>query len=139
MFFTACPFRGTIPRQLGVRDGIGGSFLTPMGSRLVATVPFPTGVEAIERVKPHLYVKGQDYRDGGIERTGAIAEEERAVERHGGRLVFTNEMEFSSTKPLNEFFRVPEDNPQITQMNTDKRRRIGGSGSTSAYICVVCE
>jgi len=73
----------------------------------VAVCPFPTGVEAIERIKPDLYVKGQDYRDRRADVTGAIVEEERAAQRHGGRLVFTDEVPFSSTKLLNEFFLAP--------------------------------
>lgn len=75
----------------------------------VATCPFPTGVEAIEAVKAHVYVKGQEYRDRGADLTGAIVEEEQAVAKHGGELVFTNEFQFSSTKLLNEFFTVLSD------------------------------
>ncbi|RME38630.1 MAG: cytidyltransferase [Planctomycetota bacterium] len=75
----------------------------------VATSPWPTAVETIERIKPHYYVKGQDYRDRKSDRTGAIVEEEHAVRRHGGSLVFTNEIQFSSTKLLNDFFRILSD------------------------------
>ncbi len=69
----------------------------------VATAPWPTAVEVIERLKPDLYVKGQDYRDPAKNATGAIAEERRAVERFGGKLAFTDEMQFSSTRLLNEW------------------------------------
>jgi rfaE bifunctional protein nucleotidyltransferase chain/domain len=72
----------------------------------VATSPWPTAVETIELLRPHLYVKGQDYKDQAKDVTGAITEEQRAVERCGGRLVFTNELQFRSTKLLNEFFGV---------------------------------
>ena len=76
---------------------------------LVATSPWPTAVETIDIVRPHLYVKGQDYRDRGTDATGAIVEEEKAVQRHGGKLVCTDEMQFSSTRLLNEFFSVLTD------------------------------
>ncbi|MBU0716877.1 MAG: adenylyltransferase/cytidyltransferase family protein, partial [Planctomycetes bacterium] len=72
----------------------------------VATSPWPTAVETIELLKPNLYVKGQDYRDKDNDRTGAILAEEQAVQRCGGKLVFTDEIQFSSTKLLNEFFSV---------------------------------
>ena len=72
----------------------------------VATAPWPTGVEVIERLRPHLYVKGQDYRNASTKAAGAIVEERRAVERNGGRLVFTNEVQFSSSKLLREHFGV---------------------------------
>ena len=71
----------------------------------VATSPWPTGVEAIDLLKPHLYVKGQEYRKPSAEQTGAIVEERRTVERCGGRLVFTDEIQFSSTKLLDEWVR----------------------------------
>lgn len=70
----------------------------------VATSPWPTAVETIERIKPDLYVKGQDYKDRDKDVTGAIAKEEQTVERFGGKLVFTDEPQFSSTRLLNEHF-----------------------------------
>lgn len=75
----------------------------------VATAPWPTAVETIERIKPDMYVKGQDYRDRSKDATGAILLEERTVTRHGGRLVFTDEVQFSSTQLINEHFGVFND------------------------------
>ena len=72
----------------------------------VATSPWPTAVETIDKLKPNLYVKGQDYRDKTKDMTGAIYDEERAVQQGGGKLVFTDEVQFSSTRLLNEFFSV---------------------------------
>ncbi len=72
----------------------------------VATSPYPTAVETIRLVRPHLYVKGQDYRDLSADATGAIAEEEREVARCGGRLVFTDDIQFSSSHLLNRFLGV---------------------------------
>lgn len=70
----------------------------------VAVVPFPTGVEAIVAVRPHVYVKGQDYADRTRDVHGVIAAEEAAVQRFGGRLAFTHEVQFSSTRLLREHF-----------------------------------
>lgn len=75
----------------------------------VATSAWPTAVETIELLRPDLYVKGQDYRQKSKDVTGAIVEEEHAVQRVGGRLTFTDEIQFSSTKLLNEFFSVLTD------------------------------
>jgi cytidyltransferase-like protein len=72
----------------------------------VATSPFPTAVETIRLIQPQLYVKGQDYRDASADATGAIAEEEREVVRGGGRLVFTDDIQFSSSHLLNRFLGV---------------------------------
>ena len=75
----------------------------------VATCPSPTGVEAISKIRPTVYVKGQDYRDKEGDVTGAIVDEEHAVERYGGRMVHTDEIQFSSTRLLNKFFNVLND------------------------------
>lgn len=68
----------------------------------VAIAPYPTGVEAIAQVQPHLYVKGQDYADRSKDVNGVIAAEEAAAVRFGGKLVFTHEIQFSSTRLLQQ-------------------------------------
>lgn len=77
----------------------------------VATAPWPTGVEVIERLRPNLYVKGQDYREVAEAPTGPIVDERRAVERNGGRLVFTDEINFSSTQLLQALTETPTATP----------------------------
>ena len=49
---------------------------------------------AIKLVRPHLYVKGPDYR---FKMTEPLQVEKIAVESYGGRLVFTDTPEFHST------------------------------------------
>jgi len=63
-----------------------------------------TAVPAIDALKPHFYVKGPDYRDKTKDVTGGIYDEETAVERHGGKLVFTEDDTFSSSALVNRFF-----------------------------------
>jgi len=75
----------------------------------VALCPSRTAIEAIQRLRPDYYVKGQDYRDGSKDVTGAIEEEVRAVRDLGGEFVCTDELQFSSTKLLNDFFDVLTD------------------------------
>ena len=75
----------------------------------VATSPWPTAVETLEMLQPDLYVKGQDYRNRQADVTGAISREEETVIRLGGKLVFTDEVQFSSTKLLNRHFGVFND------------------------------
>ena len=105
----------------------------------VATSPWPTAVETINKIRPDFYVKGQDYRDRKNDLTGAIIEEENAVQTGGGQLVFTDEVQFSSTRLLNEFFSVFTDeqreylqafkkkfslNDVITRLDTLKQTRV---------------
>ncbi len=68
----------------------------------VAVNKWPTAVEAIRLLRPDAYAKGADYRDAGADHTGGIALERRAVEEIGGRLIFTDEITFSSSSLLNQ-------------------------------------
>ena len=72
----------------------------------VAINEWPTGVETIKMLKPDVYVKGSDYINREDDLTGKIYEEEEAVKSVGGRIHFTDEISFSSTKLLNEHFSV---------------------------------
>ena len=65
-----------------------------------------TAVEALNVIKPAVYAKGSEYRDHTADVTGNISKEQDAVERHGGILVYTDEITFSSSSLLNEHFNV---------------------------------
>jgi rfaE bifunctional protein kinase chain/domain len=73
---------------------------------LVAINHAVTAVEVLEQVKPDIYVKGSDYKSTSEDLTGNIQHEQDAVERHGGRIFFTDELTSSSTRLLNEYFEV---------------------------------
>ena len=66
----------------------------------------PTAVNVLSEVKPHAYVKGPDYKNMEDDVTGNIHAEKKAVEAHGGKIVFTDDITFSSTSLLNEHFGV---------------------------------
>ena len=72
----------------------------------VAVNSWPTAIETINLLKPSVYIKGSDYAAPEKDITGGIAHEREAVESHGGRLHFTDEITFSSTELLNKFFSV---------------------------------
>ena len=74
----------------------------------VATCPWATGVEAIEHIRPDLYVKGQDYDGQDQDPSTPIGQERAAVERLGGRMVFTRELQFSTTGLIENLFHRPE-------------------------------
>ncbi|MBF0368855.1 MAG: adenylyltransferase/cytidyltransferase family protein [Magnetococcales bacterium] len=65
-----------------------------------------TAVSAIQGIKPHVYVKGSDYQDPEQDITGNIMLEKNAVEAVGGRIFFTDEIQFSSSSLINEHFDV---------------------------------
>ena len=71
---------------------------------LVAINHWPTAVEPIRMLKPHIYVKGSDYREAAKDVTGGIIDEQQAVEAHGGTVVFTDDIMFSSSNLINRHF-----------------------------------
>lgn len=70
----------------------------------VALNEWPNAIETIKAIKPHLYVKGSDYIKREDDLTGKIYEEEEAVKSVGGAVYFTDEISFSSTTIINNFF-----------------------------------
>lgn len=62
----------------------------------------PLAIPAIEAIKPDFYVKGQEYKNAAEDITGGIIAEKKKVEEFNGKLVFTEEIVFSSTKLLNQ-------------------------------------
>ncbi len=80
----------------------------------VAINEWPTATNTIKKLKPDVYVKGSDYLDRKKDVTGEIYNEEAAIRSVGGRLHFTDEISFSSTKLLNIHFRVyPEETDEF--------------------------
>jgi cytidyltransferase-like protein len=58
-----------------------------------------TALAAIRQIKPDFYVKGKEYAQLELDRSGDIFPEKAEVEKHGGQLVFTDdEIVFSATK-----------------------------------------
>jgi len=63
-----------------------------------------SAVPVIEAIKPDIYVKGSDYKDLSTDPTGNITREQRATERHGGHIHFTDDITFSSSELINQYF-----------------------------------
>jgi len=84
----------------------------------VAVCQDVTSLPAIHAVRPDFYVKGEEYRDEDEDITGNITLEREAVEEHGGRIIFTGGLVFSSTKLLNDHFDVftPQQKRYLTDM-----------------------
>jgi rfaE bifunctional protein nucleotidyltransferase chain/domain len=72
----------------------------------VGIVAGPDALPAIEAIRPDVYVKGQDYRNPEGDITGRILAERAAVEAHGGRVIFTEEITYSSTELINQHLNI---------------------------------
>jgi rfaE bifunctional protein nucleotidyltransferase chain/domain len=106
----------------------------------VAVVEDPSALPAIEAVKPDVYIKGGEYEDASKDITGKITIEMEAVERHGGRLVFTHEETFSSSRILNQHFGVIDGYAKEylnTKRDTDLAEQISGYINQIADMHVV--
>lgn len=65
----------------------------------------PDAVSAIERIKPHVYIKGAEYKEHTKDVTGKIVHEAKAIEECGGVICYTSDdVVFSSSSLLNRHF-----------------------------------
>jgi len=71
---------------------------------IVAINHWPNAVETIGLIKADFYAKGQDYSDATKDVTGGISQERQAIEAVGGKIVFTDEITFSSSNLINRHF-----------------------------------
>jgi rfaE bifunctional protein nucleotidyltransferase chain/domain len=72
----------------------------------VAVNQAQTAENVIAALKPDVYIKGSDYHDPDDDATGKIVDERAMVEKYGGRIVFTDDITFSSSSLLNRFFDI---------------------------------
>ena len=72
----------------------------------VSIIDASTATESIKLLKPDVYAKGQDYKQKEKDITGKIYEEEKAIKSVGGRLVFTDDITFSSSSLINNYLEV---------------------------------
>ncbi|MDT8447546.1 MAG: adenylyltransferase/cytidyltransferase family protein [bacterium] len=71
----------------------------------VAINEWPTAIETLQTIKPDIYVKGSEYL-GKVDVTGRLQAEKDLIESLGGKMEFTHEIIFSSSKLLNNNFDV---------------------------------
>jgi rfaE bifunctional protein nucleotidyltransferase chain/domain len=93
----------------------------------VVVVHDPSAEPILHAVKPNVYAKGGDYIDPDQDVTGKIVRERDIVEQHGGKLVFTEDITFSSSNLLNRFFNVfePEVKAHLQELKaSDGERRV---------------
>ena len=72
----------------------------------VAINRWPMAAETIRLLRPHVYVKGADYREAESDHTGGIKLEEDAIKSVGGELAFTDDISFSSSHLINRHLPV---------------------------------
>lgn len=80
----------------------------------------PSAEFIIETLKPDVYLKGSEYSAEENDVTGRIVTERTTVEQHGGRIVFTDDITFSSSNVANRVLQLyPEEaNTFLKDMRT---------------------
>jgi rfaE bifunctional protein nucleotidyltransferase chain/domain len=73
----------------------------------------PSAEAVLETIRPDVYVKGSDYKAAESDITGKIVSEQETVESYGGRLVYTEDITFSSSNLINKHLSVYE--PTLNQ------------------------
>lgn len=65
--------------------------------------------DVINILKPNYYFKGLEYKNKKLDLTKKIYEEENLVKKYNGKIVYTNDITFSSSNILNELSSYTED------------------------------
>ena len=66
----------------------------------VCLSPFPTSVEAINIIKPNVFVKGEEFKEQE-DITGGILKEIKAVQNNGGKVAYLGDIVYSSSNIIN--------------------------------------
>ncbi|HYM30224.1 MAG TPA: PfkB family carbohydrate kinase [Candidatus Cybelea sp.] len=93
----------------------------------VAISQWPTGEGVLHLVRPDVYVKGSDYKNEDEDITGKISKEKEIIEGYGGRIVFTDDITFSSSNLINRHLAVfdPAVNAYLSEHRpTDMLKRV---------------
>ncbi|MDC1169946.1 PfkB family carbohydrate kinase [Candidatus Pelagibacter sp.] len=86
----------------------------------VSEVNSPSAIEAIRQIKPDFYSKGKEYQDINKDITKKIKAEINEVKKNKGKIIYTDELTFSSSKILHdlELILSPE---QLNEVKNIKR------------------
>jgi rfaE bifunctional protein kinase chain/domain/rfaE bifunctional protein nucleotidyltransferase chain/domain len=79
-----------------------------------------SGVNIINLIKPNIFFKGPDYQDNTTDLTGKIYKEKNAVIKNLGKIYYTNDKKFSSTKLLRSDYDKLSEKQKTTLRNIYK-------------------
>lgn len=86
----------------------------------------PSAEPVLHAIRPTAYIKGNDYANAKDDVTGKILDEQRAVEAYGGRVVFTDDIVFSSSALINRHLNVFD--PEVKRYLDHLRESVGLDG-----------
>ncbi len=119
---TADEFVNKGPGRPAFNHGLRAESLSALSMVDYVAINFAsTAVDAINVLKPTVYVKGNDYANKESDVTGKIHDEEDAVTKWGGRIFFTNDPAFSSSNLINEYIKIFPDETEVWLRNFRKK------------------
>jgi len=68
----------------------------------IAANTSPNATSAIQGLKPSIYCKGKDYKKNNLDVTGGIKKEIKFIKKVGGKIAYTDDELFSSSKIINQ-------------------------------------
>jgi rfaE bifunctional protein nucleotidyltransferase chain/domain len=93
------------PNRPAFSEGLRADAIASLGVvDYVALNEWPTAAETLELLKPNVYVKGADFKSADADTTGKLTAEADVCKRLGVELRFTDDVVFSSTNLINQFF-----------------------------------
>jgi len=108
----------TLTADVHVNKGPGRPVFTEqMRAEMLAAVEYvdfvgineaPTAEPVLMSIKPDVYVKGSDYKNAEDDVTGKIISEREVVQKHGGKIVYTDDITFSSSTLINKYLNIYE-------------------------------
>ena len=84
-----------------------------------------TSEKLITLIKPNVYFKGPDYKDNKKDRTKNILKETSSVKKHGGKIVYSNDITFSSSNLINNYFDYYDSNQKKFLNSISKKYDFG--------------
>ena len=69
----------------------------------------PSAIFPLNTLKPNFYCKGPDYKNHQNDVSGQIKSEIKVVKKIGGKVIYTNDITFSSSRLLNKYAEIYND------------------------------
>ena len=80
-----------------------------------------TAIKMIHKIKPNIYCKGPDYKNHQNDVSGQIKNEIKAVKKTGGKITYTRDVTYSSSKLLNQYGNVYSDFQKVFVKKVKKK------------------
>lgn len=82
---------------------------------------FATAKKIIKVIKPNFYCKGPDYKNHKNDASGEIINETKEVKKYGGKIIYTEDENFSSSNLINKYLLKNENQTKLLLKKVKKK------------------